>query len=60
MRDQGNAEEVKRLQDEIQKLRLLNKNRSEILAEVEAKGKTLRDTETQLKLARNEMEMQDG
>lgn len=41
-------------------MRMLNKNRSEILAEVEAKGKSLRDTETQLKLARNEMELQDN
>jgi len=41
---------VKKLMEENQKLRSLNKNREEILQEVESKSKNLRETETQLKL----------
>ena len=38
--------EIKKLNEEIQRLRFLNKNRDEILQEMENKNKNLRDTET--------------
>lgn len=43
--------------EEIQKLRSLNKNRDEILNEMESKSKNLRETETQLKLTQNDIEI---
>jgi hypothetical protein len=43
--------EVKKLTEEINRLRSLNKNRDEILAEMDNKAKSLRETETQLKLS---------
>lgn len=51
LRDKSNYnskdnQEVKKLMEEIQRLRSLNKNRDEILAEMENKNKSLRDTET--------------
>lgn len=49
--------EVKKLMEEIQKLRSLNKNRDEILNEMESKSKNLRETETQLKLTQNDIEI---
>lgn len=38
--------EVKKLMEEIQKLRSLNKHRDEILNQMESQNKNLRDTET--------------
>ena len=38
--------EVKKLMEEIQKLRSLNRNRDEIINEMESKSKNLRETET--------------
>ncbi len=49
--------EVKKLSEEIQKLRSLNKHRDEVLNEMETKNKNLRDTETQLKLTQNDFEL---
>lgn len=43
-------QEVKRLQEEIAKLRSLNKNRDQILAEMDQKNKALRESETNLKM----------
>ena len=38
--------ETKKLMEEIQRLRSLNKNRDEIINEMESKSKNLRETET--------------
>jgi hypothetical protein len=38
--------EIKILKEEIQKLRSLNKNRDEIIAQMESQNKSLRETET--------------
>jgi len=47
----GDALEVKRLQDEINRLTSLTKNRDQLLVELDAKNKQLRETETALKFA---------
>jgi len=49
--------EVKKLMEEIQRLRSLNKNRDEILTEMESKSKNLRETETQLKITQSDIEI---
>jgi len=38
--------EIKKLMEEIQKLRSINKNRDEIINQMETQNKGLRDTET--------------
>ena len=45
-------QEVKKLQEEIAKLRSLNKNRDQILAEMDQKNKALRESETNLKIGK--------
>ena len=50
-------QEVKRLQEEIAKLRSLNKNRDQILAEIDEKNKALRESETNLKMVQNDLEL---
>ena len=50
-------QEVKRLQEEIAKLRSLNKNRDQILAEMDQKNKALRESETNLKMVQNDFEL---
>jgi chromosome segregation ATPase len=49
--------ETKKLMEEIQRLRSLNKNRDEILTEMENKSKNLRETETQLKITQSDIEI---
>ena len=49
--------EVKKLNEEIQRLRSLNKNRDEIISEMENKSKSLRETETQLKMSQADIEL---
>ena len=49
--------ETKKLLEEIQKLRSLNKHRDEILNQMESQNKNLRETETQLKLTQNDYEL---
>lgn len=49
--------EVKKLMEEIQKLRSLNKHRDEILGQMENQNKHLREAETQLKLTQNDYEL---
>ena len=50
-------QEVKRLQEEIAKLRSLSKNRDQILAEIDQKNKALRESETNLKMLQNDFEL---
>ena len=50
-------QEVKRLQEEIAKLRSLNKNRDQILAEMDQKNKALRESETNLKMVQNDFDL---
>ena len=50
-------QEVKRLQEEIAKLRSLNKNRDQILAEMDQKNKALRESETNLKMVQNDYDL---
>ena len=50
-------QEVKKLQEEIAKLRSLNKNRDQILAEMDQKNKALRESETNLKMVQNDLEL---
>jgi predicted RNase H-like nuclease (RuvC/YqgF family) len=42
--------EIKKLQEEIQRLKSLNKHRDDVINQIENQNKSLRDTETQLKL----------
>ena len=49
--------EVKCLQEEIAKLRSLNKNRDHLLVEIEQKSKALRESETNLKMVQNDYEL---
>lgn len=51
------SQEVKKLMEENQKLRSLNKHRDEILIQMESQNKSLRDTETQLKVTQNDYEL---
>ena len=50
-------QEVKKLQEEIAKLRSLNKNRDQILVEMDQKNKALRESETNLKMVQNDLEL---
>ena len=45
------------MKDEIARLKSLNKNRDEILNEIDQKNTNLRETETQLKLTKNDIEI---
>jgi len=49
--NQVNDVQVRQLQDEVQRLRSINKNRDNILSEIDSKNQSLRETETQLKLS---------
>ena len=49
--------ESKKIMEEIQKLRSLNKNRDDIITQMETQNKNLRETETQLKLTQNDYEL---
>jgi len=49
-------QEIKKLNEEIQRLRILNKNRDDILTEIDSKNKNLRETETQLHMSQNDIE----
>ena len=49
--------EIKNLKDEINRLKSLNKNRDDILSEIDQKNHNLRETETQLKLTKNDIEI---
>lgn len=42
--------------DELQKLRSLNKNRDQLLTEIDTKSKQLRESETEVKLLKNDLE----
>jgi uncharacterized protein YlxW (UPF0749 family) len=48
--------ESKAMLDELQKLRSLNKNRDQLLTEIETKSKQLRESETEAKLLKNDLE----
>ena len=48
---------MKRLQDEINRLTSLTKNRDQLLIELDAKSKALRESETQLKISQNDLEL---
>lgn len=49
--------EAKKMMDEIQKLRSLNKHRDDIIGQMETQNRSLRETETQLKLTQNDYEL---
>ena len=49
--NQVNDVQIRQLQDEVQRLRSINKNRDNILSEIDSKNQSLRETETQLKLS---------
>ena len=49
--------QIKQLKEEIQRLKSLNKNRDDILEEIDQKNHNLRETETQLKLTKNDIEI---
>ena len=51
--------EIKRLQEDLSKQRSLNKNREQLLQELEQKQKQVRELETQLKLAKNDVNLQE-
>jgi hypothetical protein len=55
----GNASnlQIRQLQEEITRLRQLNKNRDDILNEIDTKNQSLRETETKLKLTQNDYEV---
>ena len=53
----ADAQEVKRLQDEINRLTSLTKNRDQLLVELDAKSKQLREAETSLKISQNDLEL---
>lgn len=53
----ADAQEVKRLQDEINRLTGLTKNRDQLLVELDAKSKALRESETSLKICQNDLEL---
>lgn len=48
---------MRKLQEEITKLRSLNKNRDQILQEMDQKNQSLRHAETSLKLVQNDLEL---
>jgi hypothetical protein len=43
--------------EEIQKLRSINKDRDHILEEFESRGKSMRETDTKLKMTMNDVQM---
>jgi len=49
--------DMRKLQEEITKLRSLNKNRDQILQEMDQKNQSLRHAETSLKLVQNDLEL---
>lgn len=49
--------QIKQLKEEIARLKSLNKNRDDILEEIDQKNHNLRETETQLKLTKNDIEI---
>lgn len=51
------AEDSAQLLDELQKLRSIKKDRDDILQDLESRSKSMRQTETQLKMKQNEMEI---
>ena len=53
----GNDIALKQAQDEIQRLRAMNKDREGILTEIDTKNQSLRETETQFKLTQNDLEI---
>ena len=53
----ADSQEVKRLQDEINRLTSLTKNRDQLLIELDAKSKSLRESETSLKISQNDLEL---
>jgi len=55
--NQVNDVQIRQLQDEVQRLRSINKNRDNILSEIDSKNQSLRETETQLKLSQNDIEI---
>lgn len=55
--NQVNDMQVRQLQDEVSRLRSINKNRDNILSEIDSKNWNLRETETQLKLTQNDIEI---
>lgn len=55
--NQVNDMQVRQLQDEVTRLRSINKNRDNILSEIDSKNQSLRETETQLKLTQNDIEI---
>lgn len=48
------SEEIKRLKEEILRLQSLNKNRTEMLQQIDTKDQNLRETETKLKMTQND------
>ena len=51
------AEESNQILEELQKLRSIKKDRDEILQDLDIRSKTMRQTETQLKMKQNELEI---
>ena len=49
--------QIRQLQEEINRLRSINKNRDDILNEIDSKNQSLRETETELKLTKNDIEI---
>ena len=50
LQQSANNDQLKALQDENSKMRSLNKNREQMLQEMDQKNKTIREHETKLKL----------
>lgn len=55
--NQVNDMQVRQLQEEVTRLRSINKNRDNILSEIDSKNQSLRETETALKLTQNDIEI---
>lgn len=53
----SNSTEIKQLKDEIARLNSINKNRNDMLQEIDTKNHNLRETETKLKLTQNDIEI---
>mmetsp|Transcript_23965 Transcript_23965/g.36736 ORF Transcript_23965/g.36736 Transcript_23965/m.36736 type:complete len:105 (+) Transcript_23965:1294-1608(+) len=49
--------QVKQLTEELSKFKSMSKNRDNILNEIDSKNKSLRETETKLKLTQNDIEI---
>ena len=56
----GDSTEIKRLLEENQKLKSLNKDREDLLKDLEMRSKSMRETETKLKIKENELELISG